>query len=64
MPRLSEVTAALDALWPAHRAESWDAVGTVVGDPGAEVRRVLFAVDPVHEIAEEAVRLGADLLVT
>ncbi|SCD28221.1 dinuclear metal center protein, YbgI/SA1388 family [Streptomyces sp. TverLS-915] len=64
VPRLSEVTAALDALWPAHRAESWDAVGTVVGDPGAEVRRVLFAVDPVHEIAEEAVRLGADLLVT
>ncbi|MYR84997.1 Nif3-like dinuclear metal center hexameric protein, partial [Streptomyces sp. SID685] len=64
MPRLSEVIAALEKLWPAERAESWDAVGTVVGDPDQEVTRVLFAVDPVQEIVDEAVRLGADLLVT
>ncbi|MEV0117697.1 Nif3-like dinuclear metal center hexameric protein [Streptomyces sp. NPDC050844] len=64
MPRLSEVIAALDALWPPERAEQWDAVGTVCGDPDAEVSRVLFAVDPVKEIADEAVRLGAQLLVT
>ncbi|MEI5524382.1 Nif3-like dinuclear metal center hexameric protein [Streptomyces brasiliscabiei] len=64
MPRLSEVIAALDALWPPERAEGWDAVGTVCGDPDQEVARVLFAVDPVQEIVEEAVKLGADLLVT
>ncbi|MDX2290789.1 MULTISPECIES: Nif3-like dinuclear metal center hexameric protein [Streptomyces] len=64
MPRLSEVIAELDALWPPQRAEQWDAVGTVCGDPDAEVRRVLFAVDPVQEIADEAVALGADLIVT
>ncbi|MEU2383664.1 Nif3-like dinuclear metal center hexameric protein [Streptomyces sp. NPDC012461] len=64
MPRLSEVITALENLWPAERAESWDAVGTVVGDPGQEVSRVLFAVDPVQEIVDEAVKLGADLLVT
>lgn len=64
VPRLSEVIAALDALWPPERAEGWDAVGTVCGEPDAEVRRVLFAVDPVQEIADEAVRLGADLIVT
>ncbi|MFD4541818.1 Nif3-like dinuclear metal center hexameric protein [Streptomyces bauhiniae] len=64
MPRLSEVLAALETLWPADRAESWDAVGTVTGDPGQEVTRVLFAVDPVQEVVDEAVRLGADLLVT
>ncbi|MFG2724785.1 Nif3-like dinuclear metal center hexameric protein [Streptomyces canus] len=64
MPRLSEVIAALENLWPAERAESWDAVGTVVGEPDQEVTRVLFAVDPVQEIVDEAVKLGADLLVT
>ncbi|WAL95210.1 Nif3-like dinuclear metal center hexameric protein [Streptomyces sp. Je 1-369] len=64
MPRLSEVIAALDVLWPADLAESWDAVGTVCGDPEAQVSRVLFAVDPVQEIADEAVALGAQLLVT
>ncbi|MBN0044856.1 Nif3-like dinuclear metal center hexameric protein [Streptomyces actuosus] len=64
MPRLSEVIAALENLWPAERAESWDAVGTVVGEPDQEVARVLFAVDPVQEIVDEAVKLDADLLVT
>ncbi|WP_329341254.1 Nif3-like dinuclear metal center hexameric protein [Streptomyces sp. NBC_01352] len=64
MPRLSEVITALENLWPAARAESWDAVGTVVGDPDQEVTRVLFAVDPVQEIVDEALKLGADLLVT
>ncbi|WP_455356084.1 Nif3-like dinuclear metal center hexameric protein [Streptomyces sp. SYSU K217416] len=64
MPRLSEVIAALDALWPPERAEEWDAVGTVCGDPDAEVTRVLFAVDPVQQVADEAVKLGAGLLVT
>ncbi|MFF0103596.1 Nif3-like dinuclear metal center hexameric protein [Streptomyces hirsutus] len=64
MPRLSEVITALETLWPAERAESWDAVGTVTGDPDQEVGRVLFAVDPVQEIVDEAVQLGADLLVT
>jgi dinuclear metal center YbgI/SA1388 family protein len=64
VPRLSEVIAALENLWPAERAESWDAVGTVVGDPEQQVTRVLFAVDPVQAIVDEAVELGADLLVT
>ncbi|MFJ3230098.1 Nif3-like dinuclear metal center hexameric protein [Streptomyces sp. NPDC086787] len=63
MPRLSEVIAALENLWPAERAESWDAVGTVVGDPGRPVARVLFAVDPVQDVVDEAVKLGADLIV-
>ncbi|BCL31006.1 GTP cyclohydrolase 1 type 2 [Streptomyces aurantiacus] len=64
VPRLSEAIAALDALWPPGSAEAWDAVGTVCGDPDQEVSRVLFAVDPVQEIVDEAVKLGADLLVT
>ncbi|RNG28729.1 Nif3-like dinuclear metal center hexameric protein [Streptomyces botrytidirepellens] len=64
MPALTDVLAALDALWPPERAEQWDAVGTVCGDPDAQVGRVLFAVDPVQEVADEAVALGADLLIT
>ncbi|MFJ6988686.1 MULTISPECIES: Nif3-like dinuclear metal center hexameric protein [unclassified Streptomyces] len=64
MPRLADVITALDTLWPPDRAESWDAVGTVTGDPDQPVTRVLFAVDPVQDTVDEAVRLGADLLVT
>ncbi|WP_308250691.1 Nif3-like dinuclear metal center hexameric protein, partial [Nonomuraea rhizosphaerae] len=54
----------LEAAYPPARAESWDAVGLVCGDPARRVRRVLFAVDPVAVVAEEAVEWGADLVVT
>jgi dinuclear metal center YbgI/SA1388 family protein len=64
VPKLSDVIAALEALWPPEQAESWDAVGLVCGDPDAEVSTVLFAVDPVVEVADEAVDTGAQLLVT
>ncbi|NLF04276.1 MAG: Nif3-like dinuclear metal center hexameric protein [Actinomycetales bacterium] len=54
----------LDGLYPPGSAESWDAVGLVAGDPSQEVRRVLFAVDPVAAVVAEAESWGADLLVT
>jgi dinuclear metal center YbgI/SA1388 family protein len=52
-----------DAYDPAW-AESWDAVGLVCGDPDREVGKVMFAVDPVAAVADEALAWGADLLVT
>jgi dinuclear metal center YbgI/SA1388 family protein len=64
MPSLSEVVAVLDELYDPRWADDWDAVGTVVGDPAADVRKVLFAVDPVQTVVDEAVAWGADLLVT
>ena len=64
MPKLSDVISALEELYPPRWAESWDAVGLVCGDPAAEVRRVLFAVDPVQAVVDEAVEWGADLVVT
>jgi dinuclear metal center YbgI/SA1388 family protein len=62
--RLADVTAALDLLYPPRLAEDWDAVGLVCGDPDQPVTRVLFAVDPVQAVVEEALAIGAELLVT
>lgn len=62
--RLADVTAALEDLYPPALAEPWDAVGLVCGQPDAPVSRVLFAVDPVEAVAQEAVAGGYDLLVT
>ncbi|WP_019146215.1 Nif3-like dinuclear metal center hexameric protein [Aeromicrobium massiliense] len=64
MPSLRDVVAVLDELYDPAWADDWDAVGTVAGDPDAEVRRVLLAVDPVQAVADEAVTGGYDLLVT
>ena len=64
MPALRDVVAVLDELYDARWAADWDAVGTVVGHSEAEVSRVLFAVDPVQAVVDEAIAWGADLLVT
>jgi len=64
MPTLADVVGILDAAYDPRWAESWDAVGLVCGDPAAQVHKVLFAVDPVDAVVEEAITWGADLLVT
>lgn len=57
--RLSHVITALEELYPPAWAESWDAVGLVCGDPDQDVDRVLFAVDPVAAVIDEALEWGA-----
>jgi len=61
---LGEVVAALEARYDPALAESWDAVGLVCGDRAEPVQRVLFAVDPVTAVVDEALDGGAQLLVT
>ncbi|MCX6395698.1 MAG: Nif3-like dinuclear metal center hexameric protein [Propionibacteriales bacterium] len=61
--RLEDVIALVEGWYPPHRAEEWDAVGLVCGDPASEVRRILLAVDPVQAVADEAIALGADLVI-
>ena len=58
------VIAAMEAMYPPALAADWDAVGLTVGDPAAGVRRVLFAVDPVMPVVEEAIGWQADLIIT
>ena len=61
---LAQVVAALERRYPPSTAEEWDAVGLVCGDPAAEVRRVLWAVDPVEEVVDEAIAADVDLVIT
>ena len=63
-PTLGDVVAVLDRLYDPAWAESWDAVGLVTGDPSQPVRRVLFAVDPMRAVVDEAIDGEFDLLVT
>lgn len=63
-PTLGQVVDALNRLYPPHTAEAWDAVGLACGDPSDDVSRVIFAVDPVPPVVDEALAWDADLLVT
>ena len=58
------VVRALEDRYPVELASEWDAVGLVVGDPKASVSSVLFAVDPVMHVVDEAMASGADMIVT
>lgn len=62
-PTLAQVLAETDSLWPAEGAESWDASGLVSGDPAARVTHIHLAVDAVVDTIDEAIGVGADLLI-
>jgi dinuclear metal center YbgI/SA1388 family protein len=61
---LGDVVKVLDRLYDPAWAESWDAVGLVTGAPEQPVRQVLFAVDPMRVVVDEAIAGDFDLLVT
>lgn len=61
---LADADAAISALWPPGGAEEWDAVGLIAGDPETEVRAIHLAVDAVPDTVDEAIELGAQLLLT
>ena len=63
MPTLSSIVDLLHGWYPPATADSWDAVGLASGDPEQPVAKVLFAVDPVLPVAQEAAEWGAQLLV-
>ena len=48
---------------PKELAFEWDNVGLLVGNGAQEICRVLVALDITQEVADEAVRLGADMIV-
>jgi dinuclear metal center YbgI/SA1388 family protein len=64
MPTLGEVVDLVHDWYPPQTADEWDAVGLAAGDPEADVRRILLAVDPVQPTADEAAAWDADLLLT
>jgi dinuclear metal center YbgI/SA1388 family protein len=64
VPTVGEVVDLVHGWFPPETADDWDAVGLTSGDPRADVRRILLAVDPTGETAREAAGWDADLLLT
>ena len=48
---------------PLELAVSWDNVGHLVGEPDAEVKKVLVALDITESVVQEAIDCGADVIV-
>lgn len=63
MPTVKTIESRLFEFAPREKAMEWDNVGLLVGDPSAEVTRVLVSLDITEAVADEAIRLGAQLIV-
>lgn len=54
---------AMEQLAPTRRAESWDNVGLLAGDPQHPLKHVLLTIDYTTEVADEAASLGCDAVI-
>ena len=63
MPALLDVEKALCQMAPMELAMERDNVGFLVGRPDREASKILVALDITENVAEEAVRMGANLIV-
>ena len=62
--KVSDITAALEAVAPLHLQESYDNAGLIVGHPDMEVTGILFSLDCIESVVDEAVRKGCNMVVS
>ncbi|MBQ8198158.1 MAG: Nif3-like dinuclear metal center hexameric protein [Lachnospiraceae bacterium] len=62
--RCEDVIRKLEELSPVSYAESWDNPGLLAGRKDKEIKKIYIALDATTEAIEEAIRVGADMLLT
>lgn len=63
-PQVKDIVSLIDGIAPFETAVSGDNVGLLVGDPQAQVRCILTALDATPGVVREALDVGAQLIVT
>jgi dinuclear metal center YbgI/SA1388 family protein len=61
--RINDVTSYLESLAPLAYQESYDNAGLITGEPAAEVKGVLIALDCTEPIVDEAISRGCNLII-
>ena len=64
MTTVADILNFIESIAPPYMAESWDNVGLLCGRKTRPVTRILVALDPFSTVIDEAIELGADLIVT
>ncbi|MFH0780487.1 MAG: Nif3-like dinuclear metal center hexameric protein [Pseudomonadota bacterium] len=62
--RVKDILSSLNFEAPFSLAEPWDNVGLLVGNPNQEVTAILAGLDPTNTLIDEALRLGANTIIT
>ena len=64
MTTVKDILEFLETIAPGYMKESWDRVGLNCGHLNAPVDTILVALDPFTDVCQEAVEIGAQLLLT
>lgn len=64
MTTVTDVVKVLKNLAPVELAEEWDNVGLLIGNPEREVHKIIIMLDFDEQGLEEALEVGADMIVT
>ena len=64
MTTVKDIVDYMETIAPQSKKESWDNVGLHCGRENEPVHTVLVALDPFEDVAEEAVEIGAELILT
>ncbi len=62
--KCGEIMDFMEEIAPAFLAEDWDNIGLMLGSRSQKVERILVCLDASGAVAEEAARLGADLIIS
>lgn len=62
--RVNDFVAKLQEIAPFEQAEPYDNVGLLIGRKDATVSKVLLALDATLEVVNEAIEMGAELIIT
>jgi len=64
MTYCKDIISFLEKTAPPELAEQWDNIGLLVGRPANTVKKILVCLDVTHAAIDEAVKTGADMIVT
>ena len=64
MTTVADVLKFIESIAPPYMAESWDNVGLLCGRWEKAVKKILVALDPFATVIDQAIEIGADLIVT
>ena len=61
---VKDITDVLEEFAPLSIQEKWDNSGLMIGSPSQEVHGILIGFDCTPELVDEAIRAGADMIIT
>ena len=64
MTTVADILNFIEGIAPPYMKMDWDNCGLLCGRKNKEVRKILVALDPFRKVIQEAIDLGADLIVT